>query len=120
MSDKISLTLPDGKIIDVDSGAVVLQAAAAIGPRLASEAIAGKINGNLVDIRFPITHPGTFEVITLKSGDAAEIYRHSMSHIMAEAVQKLFPEVQFGIGPTIENGFYYDFLLQRPLNDKDL
>ncbi len=120
MSDLISLKLPDGKDLEVPSGSTVVQAAGKIGPRLAAAALAGKLDGALVDIRTPLTRSGTFEIITAKSPDAAEIYRHSMAHIMAEAVLKLFPGAKFAIGPTIENGFYYDFLLPRSLTTEDL
>ncbi|HNW36913.1 MAG TPA: TGS domain-containing protein, partial [Candidatus Ozemobacteraceae bacterium] len=120
MSQNLILTLPDGKALEVPAGATVRDAAAQIGPRLAQAAIAGKIDGMFVDIRMPLLKGGKFEVVTMKSPDAAEVYRHSMAHIMAEAVQKLFPEAQFGIGPTIENGFYYDFQLSRALTMDDL
>jgi len=120
MSQNLTLTLPDGKTLEIPAGATVRDAAAKIGPRLALAAIAGKIDGEFVDIRMPLLKGGKFEVVTMKSPDAAEVYRHSMAHIMAEAVQKLFPEAQFGIGPTIENGFYYDFQLSRALTTEDL
>ncbi|NLI78293.1 MAG: threonine--tRNA ligase [Candidatus Riflebacteria bacterium] len=120
MSENITLTLPDGKALEVPVGATVKQAAAKIGPRLAEAAIAGKLDGSFVDIRMPLSTSGKFEVVTMKSPDANDVCRHSMAHIMAEAVLKLFPEAQFGIGPSIENGFYYDFLLSRSLTPEDL
>ncbi len=120
MSENIQLKLPDGKIIEVKSGATVFDAAMVIGPGLAKATLAGKINGKLVDLRTELKDSADFEVVTLKSPEACEVFRHSMAHIMAEAVLKLFPEAQFGIGPTIENGFYYDFLLSRSLTPEDL
>lgn len=120
MSQMIQLKLPDGKIIELESGATAFDAAAKIGAGLAKAALAGKINGNLLDLRTPLTQSADFEIVTAKSPEANEVCRHSMAHIMAEAVLKLFPDAQFGIGPAIENGFYYDFLLSRPLTEEDL
>lgn len=120
MSQMIQLKLPDGKIIELESGATVMDAAQKIGPGLAKAALAGKINGETVDLRLPLHGSGDLEIITVKSPEANEVYRHSMAHIMAEAVLKMFPEAQFGIGPAIENGFYYDFLLPRALTNDDL
>jgi threonyl-tRNA synthetase len=116
----IQLKLPDGKLIELERGATIYDAAMKIGPGLAKAALAGKINGKLADLRSPVNESADFEVVTAKSAEAADVYRHSMAHIMAEAVLQLFPEAQFGIGPTIEDGFYYDFLLSRPLTTDDL
>ncbi|MGM0598575.1 MAG: threonine--tRNA ligase [Candidatus Rifleibacteriota bacterium] len=120
MSENIQLKLPDGKQIELEAGATIYDAAQKIGPGLANAALAGKINGEIVDLRAPLNASADFEVITAKSPEATEVYRHSMAHIMAEAVLELFPDARFGIGPTIENGFYYDMLLPRPLNNDDL
>ena len=120
MSENIQLKLPDGKQIELEAGATIYDAAQQIGPGLAKAALAGKINGEIVDLRAPVNESANFEIITAKSPEATEVYRHSMAHIMAEAVLELFPDAQFGIGPTIENGFYYDMLLPRPLNNEDL
>lgn len=120
MAEQLQLELPDGKIIQITSGASAKEAAALIGKRLAEATIGCKLDGELLDFRTPLTSSGKFEVVTAKSADAHEIYRHSMAHIMAGAVLKLFPQAQFGIGPAIENGFYYDFLLPRPLTPEDL
>lgn len=120
MSQMIQLKLPDGKIIELESGATILDAAAKIGAGLAKAALAGKINGNLLDLRTPLTESAAFEIVTAKSPEASEVCRHSMAHIMAEAVLRLFPTAQFGIGPAIDNGFYYDFLLPRALTTDDL
>lgn len=120
MSQMIQLKLPDGKIIELESGATTMEAAAKIGPGLAKAALAGKINGEIVDLRTPLTASADLEIVTSKSPEANEVFRHSMAHIMAEAVLKIFPDAQFGIGPAIENGFYYDFLLPRPLTGDDL
>jgi len=120
MTETIDLILPDGKKLNLSKGISVLEAAKAISPKLASAAIGGKFNGKLIDVHSSLNFSGKFEVVTLKSPEAADIYRHSLAHIMAEAVQKLFPDAQFGIGPVIENGFYYDFKLPRSLTTEDL
>ncbi|KAF1080905.1 MAG: Threonyl-tRNA synthetase [Candidatus Rifleibacterium amylolyticum] len=120
MSQMIQLKLPDGKIIELESGATVLDAAAKIGPGLAKAALAGKINGEVTDLRTPVTSSADLEIITSKSPEANDVCRHSMAHIMAEAVLKMFPDAQFGIGPAIETGFYYDFKLPRALTVEDL
>ncbi len=117
---QIELKLPDGKVLEVESGSTVLDVAAQIGAGLAKASLAGKVNGNVVDLRFPLTESADFEIITTKSPEANNVCRHSMAHIMAEAVQKMFPDAQFGIGPAIENGFYYDFQLPRALTQEDL
>ncbi|OGK04845.1 MAG: threonine--tRNA ligase [Candidatus Riflebacteria bacterium GWC2_50_8] len=116
----IQLKLPDGKIIELESGATVMDAAAKIGPGLAKAALAGKINGEVTDLRVPLTSSADLEIITSKSPEASDVCRHSMAHIMAEAVLKMFPDAQFGIGPAIETGFYYDFKLSRALTVEDL
>jgi len=116
----IQLKLPDGKIIELESGATVLDAAAKIGPGLAKAALAGKINGEVTDLRTPLTSSADLEIITSKSPEANDVCRHSMAHIMAEAVLKMFPDAQFGIGPAIDTGFYYDFKLPRALTVEDL
>jgi threonyl-tRNA synthetase len=120
MSESLRLTLPDGKVLEHPASTTALQVAAAIGPKLAAAAITTKLDGNYIDLRAQLPHSGKFEVVTLKSADAPDVYRHSLAHIMAEAVLKLFPDAQFGIGPVIENGFYYDFLLSRNLTPEDL
>ncbi|PKL50023.1 MAG: threonine--tRNA ligase [Candidatus Riflebacteria bacterium HGW-Riflebacteria-2] len=116
----IQLKLPDGKIIELESGATVMDAAAKIGPGLAKAALAGKINGEVTDLRTPLTSSADLEIVTSKSPEASDVCRHSMAHIMAEAVLKMFPDAQFGIGPAIETGFYYDFKLPRALTVEDL
>ncbi len=120
MAENINLTLPDGKVLCEPVGVTGRAVAEKIGPKLAQAAIAVKVNDHLYDVLRPLTESGKFAVITLKSPEASEVYRHSLAHIMAEAVQRLFPDAQFAIGPTIEDGFYYDFLLSRSLTEDDL
>ena len=116
----ISVNLPDGSTKAVPEGSTVLGVAEAIGPRLAQAAIAGKVNGELRDIDTTIADGDTVELITDKSPEALHILRHSAAHVMAEAVKDLFPMVQFGIGPAIEDGFYYDFAVEKPFTPDDL
>jgi threonyl-tRNA synthetase len=116
----VTITLPDGSTRSVPKGTTVRQVAEAIGPRLARDAWAGKLNGKIVDLVLPIEADGSLEIITAKSPDAAPIYRHSTAHLTAQAVKRLFPDVQIGIGPPIENGYYYDFHPTRPFTPEDL
>jgi len=116
----ISVNLPDGSSKSVPEGTTVLGVAEAIGARLAQASIAGKVNGALVDVNTTMSDGDTLEIITEKSPEALHILRHSAAHIMAEAVKDLFPLVQFGIGPAIEDGFYYDFGVEKPFTPDDL
>jgi len=116
----ITITLPDGSAKQVPEGATILTVAESIGPRLAQAAIAGKINGDLVDIIHVVSDGDAIEIVTEKSPEALHILRHSAAHVMAEAVKDLFPLAQFGIGPAIEDGFYYDFEVGRPFTPDDL
>ena len=116
----ISVNLPDGSAKAVAEGSTVLGVAEAIGPRLALAAIAGKIDGALVDVSTVVSDGDTVEIVTTKSPEALGILRHSAAHVMAEAVKDLFPMAQFGIGPAIEDGFYYDFEVGRPFTPEDL
>jgi threonyl-tRNA synthetase len=119
MSD-IAVNLPDGSTRAMPQGATVRDLAAAIGTGLAKAAIAGKINGQLVDLAAELADGATVEIITEKSPEALEIIRHSTSHLMAQAVQSLFPQVKVTIGPAIETGFYYDFDVDHPFTPEDL
>ncbi len=119
-SDNIAVTLPDGSVRSVARGATVRQVAEQIGPRLARDAVAGKVDGNVVDLVTPLDRDAKLEILTWKSPDTVPIYRHSTAHLTAQAVKRLFPEVQIGIGPPIENGYYYDFLPRRPFTPEDL
>ncbi|MEI7813745.1 MAG: threonine--tRNA ligase [Coriobacteriia bacterium] len=116
----ISVNLPDGSAKAVPEGSTVLEVAEAIGPRLALAAIAGKRAGELVDINTTVADGDSIEIITNKSPEALHILRHSTAHVMAEAVKDLFPMAQFGIGPAIEDGFYYDFEIGRAFTPDDL
>ena len=116
----IEVTLPDGSKREFDSPVTVGDVAASIGAGLARAALAGKVNGKLVDLSHPITENSTVSIVTDKDPEGLEIIRHSTSHLMAQAVKELYPEAQITIGPVIENGFYYDFSLQKHLTNEDL
>jgi len=119
MSD-ITVKLPDGSTRVLPSGATVRDLAASIGAGLAKAAIAGSINGEIVDLTAVIPDGAAVAVITEKSPEALEIIRHSTSHLMAQAVKSLFPEAKVTIGPAIETGFYYDFDVDHPFTPEDL
>lgn len=116
----IEVTLPDGSKREFDSPVTVGDVAASIGAGLARAALAGKVNGKLVDLSHPIAENSTVSIVTDKDPEGLEIIRHSTSHLMAQAVKELYPEAQITIGPVIENGFYYDFSLPKHLTNEDL
>src|SRR6266540_7262287 len=112
--------LPDGSKREVPDNATVLDVANAIGKRLAKDAIAGKVDGKVVDVSAKVPDGAKVEIVTPKSEAGLDTIRHSTAHLMAMAVQELFPGTQVTIGPVIENGFYYDFATDRPFSDDDL
>jgi threonyl-tRNA synthetase len=121
LADKVvTLTLPDGKNRTVPAGTSLREIAEGIGPRLAKDALAAKVDGKLVDLAARVDKDAAIEIVTAKSPDALGLYRHSTAHLTAHAVKRLFPEVQIGIGPAIDNGYYYDFLPARPFTPDDL
>ena len=114
------ITLPDGTQRSFDKAVTIADVAGSIGAGLARAALAGKVNGQIVDTSFVITQDVSLSIITDKDAEALDIIRHSTSHLMAYAVKELFPEAQVTIGPVIENGFYYDFSYARPFTPEDL
>ncbi len=120
LAQTVTITLPDGSTRTVPSGTTVQEIAAGIGPRLAKDALGGKLDGRLVDLSTPVRADAKVEIVTPKSPDALALYRHSTAHLTANAVKRLFPNVQIGIGPAIENGYYYDFNPERPFTPEDL
>jgi len=116
----IEITLPDGSKRPFDHPVTVQDVAASIGAGLAKATLAGKVDGKLVDASFSIDHNAGLEIVTEKSPEALEILRHSTAHLLAQAVQRLFPGAQVTIGPVIDNGFYYDFAYERPFTPDDL
>jgi threonyl-tRNA synthetase len=117
---QIAVTLPDGSLKGVDPGTRVIDVAAAISPRLARSALAGVVNGQMVDLSHALEADATVRIVTAESPDAMELYRHSMAHLMAAAVVSLFPGTQCGIGPATDEGFFYDFVVERPFVPEDL
>ena len=116
----IQITLPDGSIQQVESGTTAAQLAAKISQRLGKEALAVKIDGVARDLSTPLTQDCAVELLTFSSEGGAEIYRHSTSHLMAQAVKQLFPEAKVAIGPAVDDGFYYDFDIDHPFTPEDL
>jgi len=116
----VAITLPDGSQKTFDNPVTVFQVAESIGPGLAKAALAGRVNGELVDVSHTMDSDSELSIITGRDEDGLEIIRHSCAHLMANAVQNLFPEAQVTIGPVIENGFYYDFAYERPFTPEDL
>ncbi|MCI5897050.1 MAG: threonine--tRNA ligase [Candidatus Aphodousia sp.] len=116
----LSVTLPDGSKRDYEAALTVAEVAQSISPSLAKAAIAGRVDGKLVDLSYTINADANVAVITDKDPEALEIVRHSTAHLMAQAVKELYPEAQVTIGPAIENGFYYDFSYTRPFTPEDL
>ncbi|GAB4351649.1 MAG: threonine--tRNA ligase [Methylohalobius crimeensis] len=115
-----TITLPDGKQLAFDHPVTVKEVAEAIGPGLAKAAVAGKVDGRLVDLSFAIDRDAGVEIITPREEEGLEVVRHSSAHLLAQAVKELYPEAQVTIGPVVEDGFYYDFAFQRPFTPEDL
>jgi len=115
-----NIKLPDGSVREFAQPVTVAQVAASIGPGLAKAALAGRVNGTLVDTSYRIDADAELAVVTERDKDGLEIIRHSTAHLLAYAVKALFPDAQVTIGPVIENGFYYDFAYKRPFTPEDL
>ena len=114
------ITLPDGSRRSYEGAVTVQQVAESIGAGLAKAAIAGRVDGRLVDTSHAIDADAEVAIVTDRDPDGLEVIRHSTAHLMAMAVKELFPDAQVTIGPTVENGFYYDFSYQRPFTPEDL
>jgi len=114
------ITLPDGSSRQFDQSVSVHDVASAIGPGLAKAALAGRVDGILVDTSHMIEEDASLAIVTGRDEDGLEVIRHSTAHLMAQAVKQLFPDAQVTIGPIIEDGFYYDFSLEKPLTLEDL
>lgn len=115
-----NITLPDGSVRSFDAPVSVAQVAASIGAGLAKAALAGKVDGKLVDASFVMSGDASLAIVTEKDADGLEIIRHSTAHLLAYAVKELFPDAQVTIGPVVEHGFYYDFAYSRPFTPEDL
>jgi threonyl-tRNA synthetase len=116
----MNVRLPDGSIRPFENPVSVGEIAQAIGPGLAKAALAGRVNGKLVDVAHSVTADADVAIVTERDADGLAVIRHSTAHLLAHAVKELFPEAQVTIGPVIEDGFYYDFSYQRPFTPEDL
>jgi threonyl-tRNA synthetase len=119
----MKVVLPDDSELELADGATGLDAAAAIGPRLAEQAVLVRSNGSVQDLRLPLEEGQRIEILTTRDADdpdALAVLRHSSAHLLAEAVRRLYPGVKIAIGPPIENGFYYDFEFPEPIHEEDL
>lgn len=116
----VDLCYPDGELVTHPDGITGEQVAQSIGPRLARDAVAVKLDGELRDLSRPVTESGDFAVVTLDSEEGLHILRHSAAHVLAQAVLDLFDDATFAIGPPIEDGFYYDFAVPEPFTPEDL
>jgi threonyl-tRNA synthetase len=119
----VKVVLPDNSELELPDGATGLDAARAIGPKLAKEAVLVRSNGDLRDLRLPLAHGERIQILTTRDKDdpdALYVLRHSTAHLLAEAVRRLYPGVKIAIGPPIENGFYYDFEFSEPIQEADL
>ena len=114
------ITLPDGSTRSFDNSVSVVDVALDIGPGLAKATIAGRIDGNLVDACELITQDASLQLITSKDSEGLEIIRHSCAHLLGHAIKQLYPNVKMAIGPTIDNGFYYDIDLDESITEDDL
>src|SRR5262249_39666187 len=116
----VTVTLPDGSHKTFDSGVAVIDIANSISSRLAEAAFVAKVNGELRDLSSKVVKDANISILTDRNPEALEVYRHSSAHLLALAVIELFPGTQLGIGPPIENGFYYDFYRKEPFTPEDL
>jgi threonyl-tRNA synthetase len=117
---EIKITFPDGSQKSYESGVTLLEIAQSLGRRLAKDALVARVDGKLVDLSRKLEHDASVEFLTFETEEGKDVFRHSSSHLMAHAVQDLFPETKFGIGPAIENGFYYDFDKPDGFTESDL
>src|SRR5579884_638605 len=120
MSEALTIKLPDGTEQAVPRGTRPIDVAKSLSPRLASDAIVARVNGQLYDLTRPLENDSTVEILTTKNPEALEVYRHSTAHLLAAAVLELFPETKLGIGPPTESGFYYDFQRETKFTPEDL
>ncbi len=126
MTELLKISLPDGSVREMPAGSTPADVAAAIGPGLAKAALAARIDGELVDLSRPFTGDASLALVTARDeADALDLARHDYAHVLAEAVQALFPGTQITFGPSTDDGFYYDFApaagpLGRPFTEEDL
>ena len=121
MADVVKITFPDGAVKEFPKGVTTEEIAASISPGLKKKAVAGKLNDEMIDLVTPIEEDGAIAIITLDSEDGLYILRHSTAHLLAQALKRLYKDVklELGIGPVIENGFYYDIDMEEPITAED-
>ncbi|MCA0969855.1 threonine--tRNA ligase [Halobacillus litoralis] len=120
MANAIQITFPDGNTKEFDRGTTGEEIAHSISPGLKKQSLAIKLDGEPYDLRRPIENDGAIEILTYKNAEGLEVLRHSSAHLMAQAIKRLYGEVKFGVGPVIENGFYYDIDMEQSLTPEDL
>jgi len=118
--EKIKIKFPDSSIKELDKGVSGLQVAQSISSRLADDALAVEVNGKVKDLNSKLIEDCSIKILTFNEGEGKEVYWHSSSHLMAHAIKSIYPEAKFGVGPAIENGFYYDFDINTKLGENDL
>lgn len=116
----MKITFPDGSSREYESGTTLAQVAESIGPKLAKASLAAEVNGSLVDMTTPLEEGAEVRFLTFDDEDGVDIFRHSSSHVMAQAVKRLYPNVKLAIGPPIQDGFYYDIDVPESINEEDL
>ncbi|UNL84455.1 threonine--tRNA ligase [Priestia koreensis] len=120
MSEVVKMTFPDGAVKEFPRGTTTEDIAFSISPGLKKKSIAGKLNGELIDLRTPIQEDGAIEIVTQGTPESLEVMRHSTAHLMAQAIKRLYKDVKLGVGPVIENGFYYDIDMEEAITPEDL
>ncbi|KOO46869.1 threonine--tRNA ligase [Priestia koreensis] len=120
MSEVVKMTFPDGAVKEFPKGTTTEDIAFSISPGLKKKSIAGKLNGELIDLRTPIQEDGAIEIVTQGTSESLEVMRHSTAHLMAQAIKRLYKDVKLGVGPVIENGFYYDIDMEEAITPEDL
>src|SRR5256884_6671112 len=124
--DQIHITLPDGSVKDVPKGTTPAEIARSISPRLADAALVARVaapndgEGELIDLRRPLEQDLKLKILTEKDPDSLFVFRHSAAHLLAAAVMELYPDVKLGIGPPVDNGFFYEFMREQPFTPDDL
>ncbi|SET78794.1 threonyl-tRNA synthetase [Salinibacillus kushneri] len=120
MAEQVKITFPDGAVKEFPEGTTSEDIAQSISPGLKKQALAGKVNGELYDLRRPVHEDASVEIVTLRDEEGIDILRHSTAHLMAQAIKRLYKNVKLGVGPVIENGFYYDLDMEEKITPEDL